>query len=140
MKNFYYTFGTDPQFPFGIEDYVVIEAVNINMANHIFMAKYPGPHENLVNCAFYYTEEEFNRFRDKYYKGIEPSDVIRVQTHEDIAALEIIDRLEWLADGLMELCRGADSTEKDEALAMRDAVTEIRKLRLMIKDMQEVEE
>lgn len=130
MKKYYFTFGTDPQFPYGIHEYVVAEAVNKNMAMRMFMAKYPGPHVEIANCAFCYSEEKFEEnHRNQYYKGVEPADVLQVKTHEDVAALEIVDRLEWLADNLMGVCKGEDSTEKDEALAMQAAADEIKRLR-----------
>lgn len=129
MKNFYFTFGTNPQFPYGLNQFVIAEAVNKNMAMRMFKAKYPGPNEELVNCAFCYTEEEFDKFRNEHYSGVKPSDIIRVNTHEDIAALEIVDRLEWFADGLMGICKGLDSTEKAEALALQEAADEIKRLR-----------
>ena len=130
MKKYYFTFGTDPLFPYGINEYVVAEAVNKNMAMRMFKAKYPGPHAELANCAFCYSEEEFEKnHRDQYYKGVEPADVLQVKTSEDFAALEIIDRLELYAENLMEICKGEDSTEKDEALIMQAAADEIKRLR-----------
>lgn len=128
MKNFYFTFGTDPQFPFGPNEIVMVKAANRNMAMRMFDKKYPGQ-RGIVNCAFCYPEEEFDTFRDEFYKGVQPSDSIGIDTHEDLAALELLDRLDWLADALMEICKGVDSTEKDEAMAMQDAAAEIRRLR-----------
>ncbi len=78
MARFYYTFGTDPQFPHGEKDYVVVEAENMNEADHKFMAAYPSrPGSNLLNCAFVYSEQEFNKFRDKYYRGRNPARTIK---------------------------------------------------------------
>ena len=129
MKKYYFTFGTDPQFPYKANEYVVAEAVNKNMAIRMFMAKYPGPYAMIANCSFCYPEEEFEKNRDKYYKGVEPADVLQVKTSEDFAALDIVDRLELYAENLMELCKGEDSTEKDEALIMQAAAGEIKRLR-----------
>lgn len=79
MTRTYFTFGTDPLFPFGINDYVVVEAEGVNEACHIFnLVHPPRPGSDLVNCAFIYTEEKFNQFRDQYYKDVEPVEIIRL--------------------------------------------------------------
>lgn len=77
MARFYYTFGTDPMFPHGEKDYVVVEAENMNGADRKFLSVYPSrPGSNLLNCAFVYSEQEFNKFRDKYYCGRNPARTI----------------------------------------------------------------
>lgn len=40
MKKFYFTFGTDTQFPYGINEFVVAEALNKNMAMRMLMTLY----------------------------------------------------------------------------------------------------
>ncbi|MBQ1384066.1 MAG: hypothetical protein IIY74_01595 [Firmicutes bacterium] len=45
------------------------------------LEKYKACHPNrpgssAINCAFCYPEEEFSRFRDQYYKGAEPAEII----------------------------------------------------------------
>ena len=79
MTRTYFTFGTDPQYPFGINDYVVVEADGLSEACLLFNLVHP-PREgsSLINCAFYYEEESFNKFRDQYYKDVEPAEVIRL--------------------------------------------------------------
>lgn len=74
----YFTFGTDPLFPFGINDYVVVEAEGLNEACCLFNLVHPPRHDDVVNCAFIYSEETFNLFRDQYYKDVEPAEVIRL--------------------------------------------------------------
>ena len=76
MKKTYFTFGTDPAFPFGINDYVIVEAPSISKACDLFNMIHPPRHDNVVNCAFFYSEERFNEFRDKYYKDVLPAETI----------------------------------------------------------------
>ena len=74
---FYFTFGSDPAFPFGRDDYVIVEAESANQAVGIFQAVHPNRFGSpCVNCAAWYSEEAFNKFRDKYYQGIKPKEYI----------------------------------------------------------------
>lgn len=72
----YFTYGTDKDFPFGIEDYVVVNGNSVEEIIDKYRKKYPDTHDNCVNCAFYYIEEEFEKIRNKYYAGVEPADII----------------------------------------------------------------
>ena len=77
QRNFYFTFGSDPKFPFGPYDFVVVQAADIDQACRIFNEYHPPrAGSTLVNCAFIYPEAEFNSFRDKWYAGREPAEVI----------------------------------------------------------------
>ena len=76
MKKTYFTFGSDPLYPYGRNDYVVVEARNENDACLLFNMIHPPRHGNTVNCAFIYSEERFNEFRDKYYKDVLPIETI----------------------------------------------------------------
>lgn len=59
MKRYYFSFGTDEQFPF-INGYIIIEAQNGKAACEIFKAYFPNrPGSSAINCSFVYTEEEF---------------------------------------------------------------------------------
>lgn len=79
MKVFF-TFGSDDHFPYGPNDYVEVEAPTGAEACRLFQALHPNrPGSGCLNCAFYYTEESFNTFRDKYYKGVEPIETITVR-------------------------------------------------------------
>lgn len=78
MKNFYFTFGSDPKFPYGREDYVVVMANDRNEACRKFKEKYPNrPGSDFINCAFIYSEAEFNKFKDEFYPGVKPIDTIK---------------------------------------------------------------
>lgn len=79
--NFYFTFGTSPKFPYGIKDYVKVIAKNQINAEKIFMLSHPGPDPNFINCAFVYTQKEWDNGVNKYYK--------------DKAPVEIIDGVNW---------------------------------------------
>lgn len=77
MNEYYFTFGSNPLFPYGINDYVLVYAENRNAACDKFSAKYPNrPKSGCINCAFVYSKEEFDKFRDRFYKGVNPIDVI----------------------------------------------------------------
>lgn len=74
MKKFYFTFGTDDKFPYGIDDYVLVQACSYTEAVKIFRKNYPDVHEGIINCAFIYAEDEWNAddMCTKYYSGKSP--------------------------------------------------------------------
>ena len=80
MNNYYFTFGSDPRYPYGINDYVQVIAHDIREAVAIFRQHHPDrPGTHLVNCAFYYTEEEFAGSPDKYYGGRGPVEILEAE-------------------------------------------------------------
>lgn len=72
----YFTFGDHPQFPFGREDYVVSEGLDKRDAIAKFRMRHPDVNEGLLNCAFYYSEDEFDNIRKEFYSGRKPAEVI----------------------------------------------------------------
>ena len=78
MANFYFTFGSDERFPYQ-NGYLIVIAENKHEACRIFRSHYPNrPESGCLNCAFVYSEEEWNMtcmkaMRDKYpcYETIE---------------------------------------------------------------------
>lgn len=78
MNNYYFTFGTAEHFPFGINDYVLVTANNQFAAENKFREVHPDAHENLINCAFIYSEREWgnNKMQQKYYNGKEPVEIL----------------------------------------------------------------
>lgn len=74
---FYFTFGSDPCFPWGRKDYVVVDGKDRSDAVSKYNRKYPPRHDNLVNCAFIYPWAEFRGIKSKYYRNVGPADVIR---------------------------------------------------------------
>ena len=58
MEKFYYTFGTDPGFPYQ-QGWVEVHAANWETAHQIFRSHYPDRHLNTLNCAFFYNETQW---------------------------------------------------------------------------------
>ena len=82
MERFYFTFGTDPAYPFGINDYVEVEAENLEQAIHLFQAVHPNrPGSSCVNCAFWYSEERFRPLMYQYYP-MPPIETISVRRRD----------------------------------------------------------
>ena len=59
-KKFYFTFGTDGQFPF-YKGWVEVYAENESQSVETFNKHFPPKHEGIVNCAFIYSHEEFEK-------------------------------------------------------------------------------
>ncbi|MDO4327702.1 MAG: hypothetical protein Q4E24_17040 [bacterium] len=59
MKVFY-TYGSDEKYPF-YGGWVEVEADNMKQAHALYRAAYPDREPGILNCADYYTEEQFNR-------------------------------------------------------------------------------
>ena len=90
MTKTYFTFGTASHFPYGRDEYVVIEALDQQKAVKEFMTRFPDEDPNVVNCAFYYTEDEWinEKIGEKYYKDISPVEYIVINpSKEDIRDL-----------------------------------------------------
>ena len=80
----YFTFGSDPAFPYGRDDYVVVEAYTIEQAIALFQMIHPNrPGSHCVNCAAWYFEDRFNEFRDKYYPGVAPAEIIALSVTKE---------------------------------------------------------
>lgn len=77
-KNFYFTFGTDPRYPFGYNDYVLILCKDARTACKLFDAVHPPRTEGIMNCAFMYGEEQWEKGVKEHYQGREPIEVISV--------------------------------------------------------------
>ena len=79
MAKYFFTFGSDPRYPFGRNDYVMVEAENANRACELFRERHPNrPGSNCINCAFIYGEREFSTFRNRLY----PWNPVEVITEE----------------------------------------------------------
>lgn len=76
MEKLYFTFGSDKNFPFGIDDYVVIYGLSVKDCTNTFRERYPNrPGSDCLNCADYYKRHEWDRVK-KYYKGTQPAKVL----------------------------------------------------------------
>ena len=79
MANFYFTFGSDPQFPYGRDDYVLVQCKDMGEAYKLFKAIHPNrPLTNTLNCAFVYNEQQWQTGARKYYEGQDPIETIAV--------------------------------------------------------------
>lgn len=58
QRTYYYTFGTDPGFPFQ-NGWVEVKAASWPEAHKKFRALYPDRRPNIINCAFFYEEERW---------------------------------------------------------------------------------
>lgn len=73
-KKFYFTFGSDSAYPYGIDDYVVVLAKNIYEAQMAFKALHPNrPGSDSLNYAFDYNEKTWEA---QYYGDNPPVEVI----------------------------------------------------------------
>lgn len=59
MADFYFTYGSDERYPF-YGGWTRITAPSINVALSIFASIHPN-RDNCLNCADYYTENEFKQ-------------------------------------------------------------------------------
>ena len=70
MNRYYYTFGTHEQFPY-CRGWVEVLANDWHESHAKYRAKFPDVNEDIINCAMFYTEEQFKKTcmwleRDKY--------------------------------------------------------------------------
>lgn len=84
IKSFFFTFGTDPRYPFQ-GGWVEIEAPSRGAACDMFRAYFPDRTEGILNCAFVYSDE----FKTTgMYKGDYPDEFchakIRYLTENDL--------------------------------------------------------
>ena len=59
MQKYYFTYGTAEHFPFKGGWSVIEGELTEIQARKIFRTIHPDIHENVLNCAFVYTEDEF---------------------------------------------------------------------------------
>lgn len=60
MANFYFTYGTNKNFPFR-GGWTEITAPDVSAACHIFRAVHPDKIDGILNCADIYSEESFRK-------------------------------------------------------------------------------
>lgn len=71
---FYFTFGSDPEYPFGRDKFVLVKANGLKAAILKFKARHPNrPGSNTVNCAAWYNEKQWARGRRLYKQPIHVS-------------------------------------------------------------------
>jgi hypothetical protein len=59
-KFFYFTYGSDEKYPF-YGGWTLVNAFDIESAIAIFQIFHPDITPNIINCAFIYDEDEFNK-------------------------------------------------------------------------------
>ena len=70
----YYTFGSAKQYPYGREDYVLVEAETPKQCHSLFRVAFPDVYEDTLNCADYYPEGEWEEVSRKWgYADKEPA-------------------------------------------------------------------
>lgn len=80
-KNFYFTFGSDPAYPYGRDDYVKITCADEGTACKLFNALHPKrPGHNVMNCAFMYNQIQWDSEVKQWYEGREPIQEVTVIT------------------------------------------------------------
>ena len=60
LSNYYFTFGTDGRYP-SRGGWVQIETESMNQAMEVFQQRFPGLTPEMLNCADYYTQAQFER-------------------------------------------------------------------------------
>jgi len=62
MNSYFYTFGSDPGFPYQ-NGWVEVRATSRNEADHKFRTRFPDRpgHEGTMNYSFCYTKERWNQ-------------------------------------------------------------------------------
>lgn len=75
-KKFYFTFGSDPKYPYPGR-YLVVEAFAKKSAIQKFRKKIPDRHKNVYNAAFCYSQEEWDKYGCTAYYPEGPAEVIR---------------------------------------------------------------
>ena len=60
MSKFYYTYGTDPRYPYQ-GGWTEIEALDRPSADKLFQMYHPDRTPGILNCADIYNEDEFRR-------------------------------------------------------------------------------
>lgn len=77
MNKYYFTFGSDEQFPYTRDDYVMVFAPTAHIAVRKFQKRHPNrPGSPFVNCADIYNEDHWTKYTQKYYEGVRPIEVI----------------------------------------------------------------
>lgn len=64
MNKYYFSFGSSKQFPYQ-GGYLVVHARDKIGAIAKYREHYPDVNDNLINCAFIYSEEEWTNISEK---------------------------------------------------------------------------
>ena len=78
-KKFFYTFGSDPDYPYAETEYVEVHARSMQEADEKFMAVIPNRKgSTCLNCAFVYSEKQWikGNIQSRYYCDKQPIKII----------------------------------------------------------------
>ena len=74
---FFFTFGSNPRYPYGRDEFVEVHTDTGNQAAQKFKLDFPcRPGSTLLNCAFIYGEEQWGPIWKEHYKGKGPAVVL----------------------------------------------------------------
>lgn len=76
MNKFFYTFGSDEKFSYQ-NGWVEVHAANWEEVHEKFRAHFPDRHSNCLNCAFFYSEEQWRQMDPEHkWHGYSCNEVI----------------------------------------------------------------
>ncbi len=81
MKNVYFTFGSSTEFPYQ-NTYLIVKADRLQDAMDTFRKHYPDRNKGVVNCAFWYTEEQWQAMNMKEHYPDGPIEIIESERKE----------------------------------------------------------
>lgn len=90
MQKFYFTFGSDEKFPYP-NQYLVVQAPTYHKALCGFREKHPDRTENTLNCAFVYTQDEWDQV-SMQMKNSDPAEIIVADYAEVITTEEELEQ------------------------------------------------
>lgn len=70
LNSYYYTFGSDPQFPY-YRGWVEVRARSWSEAHEKFRAKFPDRNPGILNCAFFYDADQWARIDRSWWPSCE---------------------------------------------------------------------
>ena len=82
-KNWYFTFGSDKNYPFQ-NGYLIVKAESIHQAIDLFKVKYPNRKDSgCVNCSFYYSQEQWDNECLKFYENQKPFEILSLMVEKE---------------------------------------------------------
>lgn len=77
MKVYYFTFGSDPAYPYERNEYVMVLGKDRADCIEAYRKKHPNrPGSEAFNAADCYPAEEWEKLKTRYYPGKEPAEIL----------------------------------------------------------------
>lgn len=78
MERLYFTFGSDSNFPYGRDDYVIAIGKTREDCISAYMDKYPPrePGSKVINCADFYDQAHWDKLKNQYFKDVQPKEIL----------------------------------------------------------------